>query len=153
MNDSGLEVMVFISEELDSLEDISVGFSNNLLSQIFRKFRKKLLRFLIFLLESAILNVLLDSVVESIGKLRVFRELFKRFKLFLDFFIVSIVGLDKRGHVTNNIGVEAYSEDHPEYINGLLNLVTRAYITKSDCGQRLKSPMQSYLILVSGTLI
>lgn len=63
INDSGLEVMMFIREELDSFEDITVGFSNNLLSQIFRKFRKKLLRFLIFLLESAILNVLLDSVV------------------------------------------------------------------------------------------
>ena len=75
MNDSRCEILVFILEEMDLFEDLTMGFGYHLLSKVDWKLRQKLLRIHILLLDNVVFYMSLDSEIDSIWNLGVLLEL------------------------------------------------------------------------------
>jgi len=56
-------------------------------------------------------------------------------------------------HVTNCVGIETYTKDHPAAAKGILDVVVTRDITESNSGKSLESPVEGHDILFSRIVI
>ena len=75
---------------------------------------------MVLLLDCRILDVPPDSVEESVRNLVFGLEFLKGAQLLLHFLVFAVKALNHLGHITDRVGVEAHTEDHPTTSDELL---------------------------------
>ena len=75
---------------------------------------------MVLLLDCSILDVPLDSVKESVRNLVLGLEFLKSAQLLLHFLVFAVKALNHLCHITDRVGVEAYTKDHPTTSDELL---------------------------------
>ena len=107
--------MLLVFEEEDPLNDLSVSASNNLGSQLLWQVLEKLVllsKTVILLL--IIFKMSLDLPEHAVRHLGPELELLEDRHLLGKLLILGVHRGDHTGHVSNGIGVESHSNDHPQ---------------------------------------
>lgn len=80
-------------------------------------------------------------------------ELLQHRDFLIELLSVSIHCLNHVGHVTNSIGVEGNSHNHPGDGEEALTVRYNGYVSEAHCGDRLQSPVKGNSVLETDRLI
>lgn len=145
----------FVREELNTLDDLSEDLFRHLAFQRHRQFFQYAVD--IFgddlLVVAIVLNVKLDVALERIWDAVARRKLQQGVQLDLQVVSPHIDLVEDGLDVTNDVGVKADAEDHPNDGDDSLIVPHRAHISIPHGRQRLKSPIHGRGILDGGRLI
>ena len=95
----------------------------------------------------------LDSVEQSVWNLTGLRKLLECFKLILELFVISVDRGDHLSHVTNCVGVETNTKDHPAATKCILDVVVTGNVTEADGCESLERPVKGDDVLLSWIIV
>lgn len=149
MNNSVVELHWSSPEEFDLSKHFTVCSSNYFISQFNWKFFQQFLRVLVFGLNHGVFKMSFDPIENLVWDLTLLCKGFENIKFVLEFFSFFVYWSDESCHVTDCVGVVSYTKDHPETGEDIFCVVVGTNVSKSDCRNCLKGPMESNKILIN----
>jgi hypothetical protein len=114
MYDGGGELAGLVFEEVYLFEYLSVGFVDDLVTELDGKLLQQLLGCFVLVLHLHVDKVSFDSFRYFVWEANFLGEDFQSTDLILELSVLLIKGFNHLGHVTNCVRIEAHSSYHPQ---------------------------------------
>ena len=140
----GIEKLALVLEKVDVQNHVSVGFLDQTVSQIYGELTHKLFRFFVGVGERGIIDLFCDFVVKVARNFCFFAEAVQSVNFALNYGVCLFISLNQVNEVSNHVRRHQNSQYHPNTRDNLFHDVSVTIdISKSDCGQRLVSPIEA----------